>query len=858
MTDVVVVESPAKAKTIEKYLGEGYVVLASYGHVRDLPSKNGSVRPDENFAMTYILDPRSAKRLDAIAKAARGADALYLATDPDREGEAISWHVLEALEEKRAVDGVAVKRVAFNQVTRNAVLAAMREPRDLDMDLVNAQQARRALDYLVGFTLSPVLWRKLPGAKSAGRVQSVALRLICEREAEIEVFERREYWSIEVAFQTTAGAPLRAHLSRLDGERLSKFALPDSDAAQAAVAAIDAATGFAIAAIEAKESQRRPPPPFTTSTLQQEASRKLQLGASRTMRLAQELYEGGLITYLRTDGVQIADEAIAACRDLIAHEFGAAYLPEKPRAYRSKAKNAQEAHEAIRPTDMGSMADAAAGRLDRDHARLYELIWKRAVASQMENARVQSTALDIEPRGAQVGLRATGSVIAFDGFLRLYQEGRDDAEGERADEDRVLPKVSRGEALMRGEIEPGQHFTEPPPRFTEATLVKRLEELGIGRPSTYASILDVLRAREYVRMDRNRFVPEGRGRLVTAFLDNFFANYVAYGFTADLETRLDDISAGKAVWTDVLAAFWRDFSQAVEGIRDLRVAQVLDALNETLGPFVFGADPHGSVTRACPSCEEGQLSLKVGKFGAFVGCSNYPECRFTRQLGGEGSDGEGIGVDGTRNLGVDPDSGLDVSLRHGPYGNYVQLGESDGEAKPKRVSLPKRLDPATVDLDVARRLLALPRTVGRHPESGHEIAAGIGRYGPYLKHDGAYRSLASDDDVLTVGLNRAVALLAEPKGKRRGPAELRALGDHPETGQPVRLMDGRYGPYVTHARINASLPHALAPDDLTLEQALDLLRDREARAGKGPAKKPRAKARKSRPRKAGIRRPAEG
>ena len=856
MTNVVVVESPAKAKTIEKYLGEGYVVLASYGHVRDLPSKDGSVRPDENFAMTYIPDPRSAKRLDAIAKAARGADALYLATDPDREGEAISWHVLAALEEKHAVEGVAIKRVAFNQVTRDAVLAAMRSPRDLDMDLVNAQQARRALDYLVGFTLSPVLWRKLPGAKSAGRVQSVALRLICEREAEIEVFERREYWSIEVSFQTAAGQPLRARLARLDGEKLDKFALPDAGAADAAVAAIAGAGGFSIANIEAKESQRRPPPPFTTSTLQQEASRKLRLGASRTMRLAQELYEGGLITYMRTDGVQIAGEAIAACRDLIAREYGPSYLPENPRAYRAKAKNAQEAHEAIRPTDMGHPSGAPPDHLDRDHAQLYELIWKRAVASQMENARVQSTALEIEPSDRRVGLRATGSVIAFDGFLRLYQEGRDDqVDRDGEGEDRVLPKVARGESLTRNKIEPGQHFTEPPPRFTEATLVKRLEELGIGRPSTYASILDVLRQREYVRMDRNRFVPEGRGRLVTAFLDNFFANYVAYGFTADLETRLDDISAGKAVWTDVLAAFWQDFSQAVEGIRDLRVAQVLDALNETLGPFVFGTDAEGSVARACPRCEKGQLSLKVGKFGAFVGCSNYPECRFTRQLGAgaEGADGEG--ADGTRILGTDPDTDLAISLRVGPYGTYVQLGEPEGEAKPKRVSLPKQLDPTAVDLDLARRLLALPRSVGRHPESGQEISAGIGRYGPYLKHDKEYRSLAGDDDVLTVGLNRAVALLAEPKGKRRGAAELRALGDHPETGQPVRLMDGRYGPYVTHARINASLPRPLKPEDLGLEQALELLREREAKAGKGGGKKPRAKPRKAAKRKPAARRP---
>ena len=852
MTDVVVVESPAKAKTIEKYLGPGYVVLASYGHVRDLPSKDGSVRPDENFAMTYVPDPRAAKHLSAIAKAARGAGVLYLATDPDREGEAISWHVLAVLEEKHAIDGVAVKRVAFNQVTRAAVLKAMEAPRDLDMDLINAQRARRALDYLVGFTLSPVLWRKLPGAKSAGRVQSVALRLVCEREAEIEIFERREYWSIEVSFQTEAGATVRARLARLDGDKLDKFALPDAAAAEAAAAAIAAAESFAVARIEAKESQRRPPPPFTTSTLQQEASRKLRLAAARTMRLAQELYEGGLITYMRTDGVQIAGEAIAACRDLIGREYGPAYLPEKPRAYRAKAKNAQEAHEAIRPTEMGGLPRVAAARLGTEAARLYELIWKRAVASQMENARIQSTALNIEPPEGRVSLRATGSVIAFDGFFRLYQEGRDEAEDEG--EERVLPKVAEGEPLARGEIEPAQHFTEPPPRFTEATLVKRLEELGIGRPSTYASTLEVLRQRDYVRMDKNRFVPEGRGRLVTAFLDNFFARYVAYEFTADLESRLDDISAGKAVWTDVLAAFWRDFSSAVEDTRDLRVSEVLEALNETLGPYVFG-----SGGRACRTCEDGQLSLKVGKFGAFVGCSNYPECRYTRQIvPGDGAEDDEGGIDGTRILGADPDTGIEISLRSGPYGPYVQLGEAGGDEKPKRVSLPKGQKPDEVDLALARGLLALPRNVGRHPETGKEIAAGIGRYGPYLKHDGAYRSLASDDDVLTIGLNRAVALLAEPKGRGRGVTELRALGDHPETGKPVRLMDGRYGPYVAHAGLNASLPRTLEPDAISLEEALDLLRVRAAKAGKGAPKKSRAKGRKPAKRASPARRPAAG
>ena len=837
--DVVVVESPAKAKTINRYLGDGYRVLASYGHVRDLPSKDGSVRPDENFAMTYIPDPRGAKHLSAIAKALRGAEHLYLATDPDREGEAISWHVLEALTEQKAIEGVEVKRVAFNEITKRAVLDAIEHPRDLDMDLVNAQQARRALDYLVGFTLSPVLWRKLPGSRSAGRVQSVALRLICEREFEIEAFKPREYWSIDAEFATDDGTPVRARLTQLAGEMLSKFSLGDEAAATAAVTTARAAPSYAVATIEAKQSQRHPPPPFRTSTLQQEAARKLRFAASHTMRIAQRLYEGidiggetvGLISYMRTDGVQIAGEAIAGCRSVIGQEYGADHVPAQPRAYRTKAKNAQEAHEAVRPTDFRRLPKQMARFLDADHARLYELIWNRVMASQMESARVESTAADIAASDGGATFRATGTVILFDGFLRLYNEGRDDQDGE-ADE-RALSKLRADQPLGQRAIEAAQHFTEPPPRFTEATLVKRLEELGIGRPSTYASIIDVLRDRDYVRIEKTRFIPEDRGRLVTAFLTSFFRHYVEYDFTADLETKLDEISAGRVAWTDVMREFWTTFSAAVGEISKLRVRDVLDALNEVLGPYVFHHDDPSADPRACPACKEGQLSVKTGRFGAFVGCSRYPECRHTRPLT-VANGPEGAGADeGPRELGTDPESGLPVSMRRGPYGPYVQLGDADQEEKPKRVSLPKELEASQTTLAAALALLALPRAIGLHPESGKLISAGIGRYGPYIRHERDYRSLAVGDDVLTIGLNRAVSLLAEPKGRRQsGATELKDLGAHPEDGEPIRVMKGRYGPYVTHNGVNATLPGGLEPDHVAVGQAVELLRERAGRAKK--------------------------
>ena len=835
--NIVVVESPAKAKTINKYLGRDYKVIASYGHVRDLPSKDGSVLPDEDFAMSWEVDGRSEKHMKEIAEAVRGADRLFLATDPDREGEAISWHVHEVLKARRVLKDVEVKRVVFNEVTRSAVLEAFRHPREIDGELVDAYLARRALDYLVGFTLSPVLWRKLPGSRSAGRVQSVALRLVCEREGEIEAFRAREYWTIEVELQTEAGERFTARLSHLDGKKLDRFDLDTEAKARAAAAAISAADDFTVASVEHREVRRNPFPPFTTSTLQQEASRKLGFGASRTMRVAQRLYEGieldgdtvGLITYMRTDGVAIAAEAIAAARQLIGSEFGARYVPGEPRVYKSPAKNAQEAHEAIRPTDLARRPGDVAGHLDNDHRRLYELIWKRTVASQMESARLDQVSIDIADPTGRLRLHATGSVVVFDGFLKLYQEDRDDAADD--DEGRRLPAMRNGERLARGAVNPAQHFTQPPPRYTEASLVKKLEELGIGRPSTYASIIQVLQDREYVRLDKRRFVPEDRGRLVTAFLTSFFERYVEYNFTADLENQLDEVSGGRVDWKELLRNFWRDFSSAVAGTKDLTITAVLEALDAELGRHFFPEDGPDSATgrdpRLCPGCAAGRLSLKLGRFGAFIGCSNYPQCRYTRAFGIE-AEGETGGTDTV--LGSDPASTQSVALKKGPYGHYLQLGEGENGNKPRRVSLPRGLKSVDVDLDTALRLLALPRDIGRHPETGEPITAGIGRFGAYIKHGASFASLAVDDDVLAIGLNRAVILLAEAKsGARRGPELLRELGPHPKGGA-VPLYRGRYGPYVSHDGVIASLPKGADPDSFALDAAVELLATQRAKA----------------------------
>lgn len=844
MTDVVVVESPAKAKTINRYLGNEFTVLASYGHIRDLPSKDGSVRPDDDFSMEWQIDEKARKRVRDIAKAVKSANNLYLATDPDREGEAISWHVKEVLDEDKLLDGVDVKRVVFNEITKNAILKAFSSPRDLDQELVEAYLARRALDYLVGFTLSPVLWRKLPGSRSAGRVQSVALRLICDRETDIEIFVAQEYWSVETTFLNSKQQKLVTQLTHLDGRKLDRLDLRDETAARAAASVIES-RDFSISKVERKQTRRNPAPPFTTSTLQQEAARKLHFAARRTMQIAQKLYEGviidgetvGLITYMRTDGVQMAGEAVGVCRKFIGDNYGAPYLPDAPRVYRSRAKNAQEAHEAIRPTDIRRRPQEIAG-LSAEELKLYDLIWKRTLASQMSAAVLDQVAVDVRPNSTAssddaVTLRATGSVIAFDGFLKLYQEGRDDNDNE--DVEKILPDVSEGEGLVRVSVVPEQHFTQPPPRYSEASLVKRLEELGIGRPSTYASILSVLQDRDYVRLERRRFHPEDRGRLVTAFLASFFSRYVEYDFTAELETQLDEISDGTTQWKTVLRNFWTAFNELVEKTSELRVREVLDTLNQILGPHFFRDDGSGGDPRKCPSCDDGQLSLKVGRYGAFIGCSSYPDCKFTRPLvvaSGEES-ATGVADNGPKELGRDPDTNFIVTLRRGPYGFYVQLGEAEGKSKPKRASLTKDIEPASVDLALALGLLSLPRDVGPHPETGDMILASIGRFGPYIKHQGTYVSL-KEDSVLAIGLNRAVALLADAP-KRPAPIE---IGEHPADKKPITLRQGRYGPYVQHGRVRASLPKDEKDTTPSIERAIELLATKLVKTGRSakPAK----------------------
>ncbi len=852
---VVVVESPAKAKTINRYLGDEYKVLASYGHVCDLPSKDGSVLPDNDFEMKWQISSGSEKHLKEITSALKGADKLILATDPDREGEAISWHVLEQLKTAKRLDGIAVERVVFNEVTKTAILAAMAQPRELDLELINAYRARRALDYLVGFSLSPVLWRKLPGSKSAGRVQSVALRLVCEREAEIEAFISEEYWSIEAALGLASGDNFKARLTHLKGEKIGKLDIKTETEANAAVAIISAAS-LAVQSVETKRTRRNPQPPFTTSTVQQEASRKLGFSASRTMQIAQKLYEGinigsettGLITYMRTDGVQLGGEAISSIREHIKSRFGARHLPDAPRVYKTKAANAQEAHEAIRPTEITRHPDDMRQFLDHDQARLYELIWKRTIASQMQSAELDQTSIDIGDSAGTATLRASGQVMVFAGFLSVYREGTDATQDndtgdsnaakkpDGEDSTALLPAMAKGDALTTHSVTPEQHFTQPPPRFTDASLVKRMEELGIGRPSTYASIIQVLQNRDYVRKDKSRFIPEDRGRLVSTFLGNFFDRYVEYGFTAALETQLDEVSAGTLGWTTLLANFWNDFKVAIDSTKELTITNVLDVLDEELGPHFFKADEAGALLRACPNCDNGRLGLKLGKFGAFVGCSNYPECKFTRQLNTNDDDDDGGAPLTDRDLGPDTDSGLPVFLRNGPYGPYVQIGDPETK-KPKRASLPKGTSTSDFDLAAALGLLALPRDIEVHPETGDMIQAGIGRFGPYLKYQGKFTSLPAEDDVLSVGINRAVVLLAE-SAKKAG----RLLGTHPDGGE-VHVKAGRFGPYVEHNKLRATLGKAHDIADITLETALELL---AAKATRGPSKKaaPKKKAAK--------------
>jgi DNA topoisomerase-1 len=831
---LVIVESPAKAKTIEKYLGADFRVLASYGHVRDLPPKDGSVNPDEGFAMEWENYADKAKQLKAIADLSKTADRLILATDPDREGEAISWHVQEVLRARKALPK-DVQRVTFNAITKPAILAAMKAPRELDTDLIDAYRARRALDYLVGFTLSPVLWRKLPGAKSAGRVQSVALRLIVQREREIEAFRAQEYWSVTARMEQD-GTPFTARLIQWDGKKLDRLSIGNEADALKAKAAVEEGR-FSVQSVETKPATRNPPPPFTTSTLQQEASRKLGFSADHTMRIAQGLYEDGAITYMRTDGVQMDGSAISAARLAVADRYDASYVPDKPRHYTAKAKNAQEAHEAIRPTDFGK--DKVGGG---DHARLYDLIWKRALASQMASARMERTTVDLADGTGRQVLRATGQVVLFPGYLALYEEGSDDSESEDA---RRLPRMREGDAPAKKGVDAEQHFTQPPPRFSEASLVKRMEELGIGRPSTYASIIKTLKDREYVRIEKNRFFAEESGRLVTAFLERFFERYVGFDYTAGLEEELDDVSGGRAQWQSVLEAFWRDFKPLTADVMEQQPSAITAELDLFLGDYLFPERADGGDPRLCPNCGEGRLALRGGKFGAFVACANYPTCKYTRRFAqAGGSAGEDTGP---VQMGKDPVTGLEIERKSGRFGPYIQLGEGKDA---KRASIPKDLVQSLggeLDLEMALKLLSLPRTVGMHPETGEPIIAAIGQYGPYLKHAGKYARLQSTADVFETGMNAAVVKLAEAAAgggrPQRGAARppLKELGRHPRTELELKLMEGRYGAYVTDGTTNATLPKSVTPDQLTLEEAASLIDARAAAAPPAKGKKPAAR-----------------
>jgi DNA topoisomerase I len=838
--NVLIVESPGKVKAINKYLGSNYKVLASFGHIRDLPSKDGSVKPDDDFSMTWDVDARAQSKIKDIAAAMKGADKLILATDPDREGEAISWHILEVLKDRKVLGTIPVERVAFNAVTKSAIMEAIAHPRKLNRELVDAYLARRALDYLVGFTLSPVLWRKLPGARSAGRVQSVALRLVVEREQEIEAFKAQEYWSIDTDLAAASGN-FSARLIQLNGKKIDRLSLANQAEADRAVAAIKAQK-FSVGSVEAKPVRRNPSPPFKTSTLQQEASRKLGFNAKRTMQVAQGLYEGveiggdttGLITYMRTDGITMVPEALSEVRKVIGKKYGARYVPPSARVYANNNTTAQEAHEAVRPTSFARTSEDVARYLDADASRLYELIWKRAVASQMESAEQERTTVDVLSADKQITLRATGTVTLFDGFLTLYLEGRDDEED---DDGSRLPKLAAGDATKVESINPAQHFTEPQPRYSEASLVKKLEELGIGRPSTYASIISTLRDRAYVRMDRQRFIPEDKGRLVTTFLNSFFHRYVAYDFTADLEEKLDEVSDGKLDWKQLLRDFWKDFSATVAETKDLKIRDVIDELDTVLGSHIFPHGENGVDPRKCPSCENGRLNLKLGRFGAFVGCTNYPECKFTRQIGAKPGEGDAGPVE----IGLFPDTDQMITLRTGRFGPYVQLGDGD---KPKRSGLPKGTDKSDVDLEMAIKLLSLPREVGLHPEDGKKISANFGRFGPYVSHDGIYASLESPEDVFEIGLNHAVTLLAEKKAKgpgRRGAQTLKDLGASPD-GKPIKVLKGKFGPYVSDGETNATLPEGTEPDAVTMEQALALITERAAKGGKRKKAKPAPKA----------------
>ena len=827
---LVIVESPAKAQTINKYLGSDYKVIASVGHIRDLPSKDGAVLPNDNFKMSWEMHKDKEKVVKEIIGELKSADSLILATDPDREGEAISWHLKEILNSKKTIMQKPVERVVFNEITKNAVLDAMKKPREINTELVEAYLARRALDHLIGFSISPILWRKLPGSKSAGRVQSVALKLICEREIEIEKFNIEEYWSISSIFSKNNNENFSAKLFVLDSKKLAKMDLKSEDDANQALDKIRKSS-FNISKIETKRVKRNPLAPFTTSTLQQEASNKLGFGASRTMRIAQKLYEGinigsettGLITYMRTDGVQLSSQAIDELRNEITNRHGKDYIPQTPRVYKSKAANAQEAHEAIRPTSISRDPENMSQYLDNEQLKLYELIWKRTISSQMQSAELDETAADISNKDMSIIFRANGSQVYFPGFF-VYRDREDD---------KILPKLVENEDVDLEKADGEQHFTQPPPRFTDASLIKKMEELGIGRPSTYASILQVLINRSYVEKEKGKHIPQERGRILTAFLNNFFGQYIEYDFTADLEKKLDKVSDGKLNYKKLLEEFWDGFKPHLNKMSELERDKILEALENELSDLFFPKEDltkNGEPNKKCPTCSNGKLGLELGKYGAFIGCSNYPECKFTKQIASNQNEENDANSTFMPNddgiLGIDPESGLNAIIKKGPYGIYLQLGD---EKKPKRTSIPKLVEAKGIDLQKALAFLSLPRLIGKHPETGQDISAGIGRYGPYLKYDINFISIPADETVINIGLNHAVVLIGENSEKLG-----KVLGDHPDGNGKVLAKSGRFGPYVEYNKIRATLPKSISLEEISLDQAIELI---IAKAAKPPRTK---------------------
>ena len=835
---LVIVESPAKAQTINKYLGNDYKVMASVGHIRDLPSKDGAVLPDENFKMSWEMHKDKEKVVKEIIGELKSAESLILATDPDREGEAISWHLQEILNSKKMITDKPVERVVFNEITKNAVLHAMETPRKINSELVEAYLARRALDHLIGFSISPILWRKLPGSKSAGRVQSVALKLICEREIEIEKFNIEEYWSITSIFSKDDKQQFTAKLSVLDNNKLAKMDLKNEKETNLALEKIRNSS-FNITKISTKRVRRNPMPPFTTSTLQQEASNKLGFGASRTMRIAQKLYEGinigsettGLITYMRTDGVQLSTQAIDELRSEITNLHGKEYIPQLPRIYKSKAANAQEAHEAIRPTAISRHPESMSSYLDAEQLKLYELIWKRTISSQMQSAELDETAADISNENKSIVFRANGSQVHFPGFF-IYRD---------RDDDKILPHLIENENVGLEKTDGEQHFTQPPPRYTDASLIKKMEELGIGRPSTYASILQVLVNRNYVEKDRGKHVPQERGRILTAFLNNFFGQYIEYDFTADLEKKLDKVSDGKLNYKKLLEEFWNGFKPHLNKMSELEREKILEALEKELADLFFPKNEENTnaqPNRKCPTCSNGNLGLELGRYGAFIGCSNYPECKFTKQIAKnenkeENNANETFIPENDGVLGIDPETGLKVIIKKGPYGIYLQLGE---EKKPKRTSIPKLVEASTIDLNKALSFLSLPRLIGKHPETGQDISAGIGRYGPYLKYDINFISIPADETVINIGLNHAVVLIGENSQKLG-----KVLGDHPDGNGKVLAKSGRFGPYVEYNKIRATLPKSISLEEIDLDKAIELIVAKAAKPQRSKKKQTKKK-----------------